>query len=74
MTTLRRIANLTGDLLNENYDYILKSRFQNDPIERYFSKYRQMSGRRFLVSLRDVNISEKIWGIFGKKTFSPKIQ
>ena len=55
VTTLRCIANLIDDLLNENYDYILTSRFQSDPIERHFSKYRQMSGGRFLVSLREVN-------------------
>ena len=42
------------------YDYILTSRFQGDPVERHFSKYRQMSGGRFLVSLREVNNSEKI--------------
>ena len=56
-----KIANLTDDLLNKNHDYILTSRFQSDPIERHFSKYRQMSGGPFLVSLREVNNSEKIF-------------
>ena len=58
--TLRCIANLIDDLLNENYDYILTSRFQSDPIEHHFSKYRKVSEGRFLVSLREVKISEKI--------------
>ena len=56
-----KIANLTDDLLNKNHDYILTSRFQSDPIERHFSKYRQMSGGPFLVSLREVNNSEKFF-------------
>ena len=52
VTTLKCIANLSDDLLT--------SRFQGDPVERHYSKYRQMSGGRFLVSLREVNNSEKI--------------
>ena len=36
------------------------SRLQSDPIERRFSAYRQMSGDRFLVGLREVMNSEKI--------------
>lgn len=63
ITTLRSTACLITDLLNENYSYVLTSRFQSDPIERRFSKYRQMSGGRFLVSLREVNNSEKILAI-----------
>ena len=35
-------------------------RLQSDPIERRFSQYRQMSGGRFLLSLRDVYNSERI--------------
>ena len=35
-------------------------RFQSDPLERRFSQYRQMSGGRFLVSLREVLNSERI--------------
>ena len=60
VTTLRFIYNLVDDLLIENYDYILMSRFQSDPIKRHFSKYRQMSGGCFLVSLREVRNPEKI--------------
>ena len=41
-------------------DYILTSKFQSDPIERHFSKYRQMSSRRLLVSFKEVNNPEKI--------------
>ena len=52
MTTLRCTAILIDDLLNKNYDYILASRFQSDPIEHHLNKYRQMSGGRFIVSLR----------------------
>ena len=58
--TLRCSASLIEDLLNEDYDYILTSRFQSDPLERRYSQYRQMSGGRFLVALREVNSSEKI--------------
>ena len=36
------------------------SRFQTDALERRFSQYRQMNGGRFLVSLKDVNNSDKI--------------
>ena len=41
-------------------DYILISKFQSDPVERHFSKYRQMSSRRLLVSFKEVNNPEKI--------------
>ena len=44
----------------EGCDFIMKSRFQSDPFERRFDQYRQMSGRRFLVGLREVTSSEKI--------------
>ena len=53
-------AMLIGELLNEDYDYVLTRRLQSDPIENRFSKYRSMSGGRFLVSLREVKSSEKI--------------
>ena len=39
---------------------VMTSRLQSDPIERRFSQYRQMSGGRFLVSLREVTNSERI--------------
>ena len=60
VTTLRATAALTDDLLGEGFEYVLLVRFQSDPIERRFSIYRQMSGGRFLVSLREVMNSEKI--------------
>ena len=44
-TTLPATACLIEDLLNEHYAFVLTVRFQSDPIERHFSKYRQMSGR-----------------------------
>lgn len=44
MTTLRGVANLINDLQSKIYDYILTSKFQSDPIEHHFSKYRQVSG------------------------------
>ena len=60
ITTLRSRAMLMGELLEKGYDFILTSRFQSDPIELRFSKCRQMSGGRFLVSLGEVKSSEKI--------------
>ena len=60
ITTLRATAALVDDLLEEGFEYVLLSRFSTDPIERRFSRYRQMSGGRFLVSLREVVSSEKI--------------
>ena len=53
-------AALIEELLDEGYRYILTSRFQSDPLERRFGQYRQISGGRFLVGLRDVTHSEKI--------------
>ena len=35
-------------------------RFQSDPLENRFPQYRQMSDRRFLVSLREVLSTERI--------------
>ena len=52
---------LIDELLNDGYDYILTARLQSDPIERRFSQYRQMSGGRFLVSLREVPNTERIF-------------
>ena len=60
ITTLRATAALINEILKEGYKFVLTSRFQSDPIELHFSKYRQMSGGRFLVSLREVKTSEKI--------------
>ena len=39
---------------------MLTARFQSDSIERRFSQYPQMSGRRFLVGLKDVIWSDDI--------------
>ena len=58
--TLRCHAALIEDLLSEDYDFVLTARFQSDPLERRYGQYRQMSGGRFLVSLKDVTLSEKI--------------
>ena len=48
------------DLLREGYEYVLTARFQNDPLEKRYGQYRQMSGGRFLVSIKDVMRSENI--------------
>ena len=58
--TLRAQSGLIKELLSEGYDFVMTSRLQSDPIERRFSQYRQMSGGRFLVSLREVKNSERI--------------
>ena len=58
--TLRCQACLIEDLFADGYDFILTARFQSDPLERRFGQYRQMSGGRFLVGLKDTIISEKI--------------
>ena len=58
--SLRAQASLIEDLLSEGYRYVLTVRFQSDALERRFSRYRQMNGGNFLVSLREVNCSEKI--------------
>ena len=51
--TLRCHAALTEDLTP-------KEGFESDPIERRYGKYRRMSGGRFLVSGKDVKLSDKI--------------
>ena len=58
--TLRCHAALIEDLLHEGYKFVLTSRFQSDPLERRYGQYRQMSGGRFLVGLKDITCSEKI--------------
>ena len=58
--TLRCQASLIEDLFADGYDFILTAHFQSDPLERRFGQYRQMSGGRFLVGLKDTIISEKI--------------
>ena len=54
ITTLRAQSYLIEDLLSEDFDFVMVSRLSSDPIERRFSQYRQMSGGRFLVGLREV--------------------
>ena len=58
--TLRREAMLMQELLDEGYEFIFTRRFQSDPLKHRFSQYRQMSGGRFLESLREVLITEWI--------------
>jgi len=59
--TLRcHAALIEGLLQNDGYKFVLTSRFQSDPLERRYGQYRQMSGGRFLVGLKDVSSSEKI--------------
>ena len=60
VTTLRCTATLIEDLLEEGYAYVLTARFHTDPLEWQFSKYRQMSGGRFLVGLRGATNNEQI--------------
>ncbi|MEO0684954.1 MAG: hypothetical protein AAFY76_07890, partial [Cyanobacteria bacterium J06649_11] len=60
INTLRSQAMLIDELLEDGYDYVMTGRLQSDPIECRFSQYRQMSGGRFLVSLREVLNTERI--------------
>ena len=57
--TLHGTADLIEDLLSDGYNYVLICRLQTDPLEKHFGKLRQMSGGRFLVSLREVESSQK---------------
>ena len=56
----RSIADLCDDLFSNGYEYIMTGGFQTDPLERKLSQYRQMSGGRFLISLKEVFKSESI--------------
>ena len=58
--SLRAQASLIEDLLSEGYKYVMTVRFQSDALERRYSRYRQMNGGNFLVSLSEVKCSEKI--------------
>ena len=61
VTTLRAQSMLIEELLtHDQYVYVLGRRLQSDPLENRFSQYRQMNGGRFLVSLREVMMSERI--------------
>ena len=58
---MRAQASLIDDLLEKDgYHFVVSCRYQSDPLEKRFSRYRQMSGGRFLVSLREVLSSERI--------------
>ena len=60
--TLRSQILLIKELfVDQDYKYISTARLQNDPIERRFSQYRQLNGGYFLVSLREVWLSEKLY-------------
>lgn len=58
--TLLCHASLIEDLLSDGFEFVLTARFQSDPLERRYGQYRQMSGGRFLVSMKDIITSEKI--------------
>ena len=60
LITLRSQAMLIDEWLNDGYDFVLTARLQSDLVERRFSQYRQMSGERFLVNLREVLNTERI--------------
>ena len=51
---------LVSELHAQEFTFVIPRRFQSDPLEKRFAQYRQMSGGRFLVSLREVESSEKI--------------
>ena len=53
-------AFLIEDLLSDGLKFVLTARFQSDSIETRFGQYRQMSGGKCLVGLKDVIWSEKI--------------
>ena len=61
--TLRAQADLAENLLSEGYDYVVPRRMQSDPLEKRYSRYRGMSGGRFLVGLREVQSAERIIAI-----------
>ena len=58
--TIRFLVALIENLLAEGFDFVLTVRFQSDALVRSYGQYRQMSGDLFLVSLKNVNCSEKI--------------
>ena len=60
ITTLKDTSCSLSEVFNEGYKYFLTVRFQSNPFERQFCEYRQMSGERFLVNLREVINSENL--------------
>ena len=61
--TLRCHVALIDDLLSNRQEFVLTARFQSDSIERRFGQYRPMRGGPFLISEKEINISEKILNI-----------
>ena len=59
IVTLRAQPSRIEDL-SEGYRYVLTARYQSDPRKGKLSRYRQMNGGNFLVSLREVCSSESI--------------
>lgn len=57
--TLWSHAMLNNEFLENDYEFIQTNKFLSDPIERKFSQYRQMSGGRSVVCLREVINSER---------------
>ena len=61
LITTPRAPNLViSELGQEGCDFVVPLKFQTDSLERWFSQYWQMNGRRFLVSFREANNREKI--------------
>ena len=60
VTTLHCTACLIEDLLSRNYELFSTSRLKADPLELRISKYRQTSGSRFLIGLREMELSEQV--------------
>ena len=52
--TILTIADLSSDLLNEVYKYILTGRLLSEPLERRLSQYRQCWGGRFLSIIQNL--------------------
>ena len=53
-------ASLIEDLFSDGYKFVLTACFQSDSVEKRFGHYLQMSGKRFLVGLKDFIWSERI--------------
>ena len=46
--------------MNRNYDLVLLLLFQRNSLKLRFSRYCQMSGGRFLIELRELELSEHV--------------
>ena len=59
--TLTATVKLVEYLLDKKgFSYVLTGKFQSDPIERQFGRYRQASGGNYFISTRQVLESEKL--------------